>query len=115
MKEAPLGKKVNYSFKYDPSLLFPIPRIMSREKSDLPTKPSFHGVDIWNCYELSWLNSKGKPEIAIARLFFSDLCACFKAAKTSGLNTVFACMQSLLTKFITFFVEIAFIPLYTPP
>jgi 7-cyano-7-deazaguanine reductase len=27
----------------------------------------FMGVDIWNAYELSWLGSKGKPEVAIAQ------------------------------------------------
>ncbi|MFM9114241.1 MAG: NADPH-dependent 7-cyano-7-deazaguanine reductase QueF, partial [Polynucleobacter victoriensis] len=26
----------------------------------------FFGVDIWNAYELSWLNAKGKPQLAIA-------------------------------------------------
>jgi len=26
----------------------------------------FFGVDIWNAYELSWLNHKGKPQIGIA-------------------------------------------------
>lgn len=26
----------------------------------------FVGVDIWNAFELSWLNKKGKPQIALA-------------------------------------------------
>ncbi|MBC7685877.1 MAG: NADPH-dependent 7-cyano-7-deazaguanine reductase QueF, partial [Bdellovibrionales bacterium] len=28
----------------------------------------FFGVDIWNAYELSWLNMRGKPQVAIATI-----------------------------------------------
>jgi len=63
-----LGQATPYPDQYDPSLLFPIPRSENRLKLDL--KPMqvlpFVGVDIWNAYELSWLNSKGKPQIALA-------------------------------------------------
>ncbi|XVN41805.1 MAG: NADPH-dependent 7-cyano-7-deazaguanine reductase QueF [Rickettsia endosymbiont of Argas persicus] len=61
-----LGKKSNYKDSYDKTLLFKIPRSNNRielgiNNSDLP----FHGIDIWNAYELSWLNKKGKPNVAI--------------------------------------------------
>ena len=49
-------------------MLFPIDRAGQRTnllKSDQSTLP-FFGVDIWNAYELSWLNAKGKPQIALA-------------------------------------------------
>jgi 7-cyano-7-deazaguanine reductase len=65
LQQSPLGKQSHYINTYHPSLLFPIPRHLAREAmgiSDLP----FNGVDIWTGYELSWLNSKGKPEIAMA-------------------------------------------------
>jgi 7-cyano-7-deazaguanine reductase len=68
----PLGKPAIYKDQYDPSLLYPIARIAKRE--ELGIKPSktgtlpFFGVDLWNCYELSWLNPKGKPQVAIAVL-----------------------------------------------
>jgi len=61
LHEAPLGKKVEISTHYDPGLLFPIPR---------GRKPKFFGVDIWNGYELSWLDAKGKPHVAIGEFVF---------------------------------------------
>jgi 7-cyano-7-deazaguanine reductase len=68
MSTLPLGQTTQYPDQYDPSLLFPIPRSENRLK--LGTKPDqalpFVGVDIWNAYELSWLNQKGKPQIALA-------------------------------------------------
>lgn len=64
-----LGKSVNYCDTYSPSLLFPIRRKEKREEIGINEKQlPFHGVDIWNVYELSWLNSKGKPLVAIAEL-----------------------------------------------
>lgn len=62
-----LGKTVGYADKYDPTLLQSVPRSLSRNEIRLPSELPFHGVDIWNGYELSWLNSKGKPIIAILR------------------------------------------------
>jgi 7-cyano-7-deazaguanine reductase len=49
-------------------LLFPIPRSENRLKLNIkPNRPlPFVGVDIWNAFELSWLNKKGKPQIALA-------------------------------------------------
>ena len=61
-----LGKSVIGSAHYDPGLLFPIARIIGREALGLTGAPPFHGVDIWNAYELSWLDPRGKPQVAIA-------------------------------------------------
>ncbi len=61
-----LGEKVHYPTKYNPALLFPIPRVVSRVKIKL--KSIFYGFDIWNCYELSWLNPKGKPVVRILEM-----------------------------------------------
>src|SRR5690242_9364497 len=63
---SPLGKTVTYQDQYDASLLFPIPRKGKREEigvdeAHLP----FSGADLWTGYELSWLNPKGKPQVAI--------------------------------------------------
>ncbi|MET0356896.1 MAG: NADPH-dependent 7-cyano-7-deazaguanine reductase QueF [Cellvibrio sp.] len=63
---SPLGQKTAYISKYDASLLFPIPRTESRQALGLTTNLPFYGVDIWTGYELSWLNAKGKPEVAVA-------------------------------------------------
>jgi len=63
---SPLGKATEYQSHYAPELLFPIPRQLKRSEigivdSALP----FVGEDLWNAYELSWLNAKGKPVVAV--------------------------------------------------
>lgn len=63
---SPLGQKTAYISSYDASLLFPIARSESRKLLDIVTDLPFYGYDIWTGYELSWLNSKGKPEVAVA-------------------------------------------------
>ncbi|QNM97914.1 NADPH-dependent 7-cyano-7-deazaguanine reductase QueF [Chitinimonas koreensis] len=63
---SPLGKTSAYVEHYDPSLLFPIPRLAKREEIGVPAALPFFGADIWNAYELSWLNRRGKPQIALA-------------------------------------------------
>ncbi len=64
-KDLTLGKHVSYVETYSPELLQPVPRSVGREAISLPYVLPFDGVDIWNGYELSWLNEKGKPVIAI--------------------------------------------------
>lgn len=65
-QEIPLGKQVEYPSQYQPKLLFPVARQLKRDGIDIQGQLPFHGTDIWNAYELSWLNSKGKPQVAIA-------------------------------------------------
>lgn len=62
-----LGKSVTYIEKYAPELLQAVPRSMNRQELDIVASQPFSGCDIWNGYELSWLNSKGKPQVAILR------------------------------------------------
>lgn len=66
-EHSPLGKPSAYKTEYDPTLLFPIPRQPKRTEIGLAEgKPlPFFGVDIWNAYEVSWLNLKGKPQVAL--------------------------------------------------
>jgi len=64
-----VGQKVEYITTYTPSLLNSIPRADQRQSlginaDDLP----FKGLDIWNAFEFSWLNLKGKPEVAMLQL-----------------------------------------------
>ena len=66
-----LGKAVVYPAHYEPTLLLPLSRADNRQllglvTSDLP----FCGADIWNAYELSWLNPKGLPQVARGRFIF---------------------------------------------
>ena len=63
---SPLGRPVTYRDTYSPDLLFPISRQPKRDEigvrgEDLP----FVGEDLWNAYELSWLDPRGKPVVAI--------------------------------------------------
>ena len=69
-KELLLGKHTEYVFEYDKSLIFPISRDQNRAKLPMPSEKvngvlPFYGFDIWTGYEVSWLNLKGKPQVAI--------------------------------------------------
>lgn len=67
MLESPLGKKTTYISHYQRDLLFPIPRKVKRDEIRVPDRLPFKGIDIWNAYELSWLNLKGKPVVALGQ------------------------------------------------
>ena len=68
-EHSPLGKDTTYTEQYDPTLLFPIARRLAREAIGIGETLPFFGTDIWNAYELSWLNARGKPQVAIATFF----------------------------------------------
>lgn len=61
--------KQEYVTMYTPSLLESIPRQNQRKTLGIAdgTLP-FKGLDIWNAYEFTWLNRKGKPEVAVAQM-----------------------------------------------
>ncbi|MEF1283884.1 NADPH-dependent 7-cyano-7-deazaguanine reductase QueF [Vibrio sp. M250220] len=63
-----LGQKTEYSNQYDPSLLQPVPRSLNRDDLELGDSLPFQGCDIWTLYELSWLNDKGLPQVAIGEV-----------------------------------------------
>jgi len=65
-EHSPLGKDTAYADRYDPRLLFPIPRADKRAEIGIAESLPFHGVDVWNAYELSWLDLRGKPQVAMA-------------------------------------------------
>jgi 7-cyano-7-deazaguanine reductase len=65
---SPLGKAVAYATQYDSSLLFPMARKPKRDELGLSGTLPFFGIDIWNAYEVSWLNMRGKPQIAIVSI-----------------------------------------------
>ncbi|WP_040571930.1 NADPH-dependent 7-cyano-7-deazaguanine reductase QueF [Shewanella benthica] len=66
-----LGKATGYQAEYDASLLQGVPRKLNRDAIELNESLPFHGTDIWTGYELSWLNAKGKPVVAIAEFQLS--------------------------------------------
>lgn len=62
-----LGKTTAYADQYDAGLLQAVPRALGRDDIGLdPQALPFVGQDIWHGYELSWLNAKGKPMVALA-------------------------------------------------
>ena len=66
----PLGKTTDYKTEYDPGLLCPVPRRLKRDELGLEGTLPFSGVDIWNAFELSWLDPKGKPVVAMGEFRF---------------------------------------------
>ena len=99
-----LGKPAPYKDLYDASLLFPIPRLAKREEIGLPATLPFMGADLWTAYELSWLNPRGKPQVAIAHVTVP--CETpniiesksFKLYLNSYNNTVFADADAVLAR-----------------
>ncbi|PKH19983.1 NADPH-dependent 7-cyano-7-deazaguanine reductase QueF [Enterobacterales bacterium CwR94] len=64
-----LGKPTEYHDSYDASLLQAVPRALNREPLGLfPDNLPFQGADIWTLYELSWLNAKGVPQVAVGEV-----------------------------------------------
>lgn len=66
----PLGKEVAHSREYHPGHLYPVARSEGRREIGLGETLPFSGADIWNAYEISWLNKHGRPEIAIGQFVF---------------------------------------------
>jgi 7-cyano-7-deazaguanine reductase len=63
-----LGKPTFYADQYDASLLFPIARAPQRADLGLGASLPFLGADLWTAFELSWLNTRGKPQVALAHI-----------------------------------------------
>ena len=66
-----LGKSTEYCSEYNPNLLQAVPRSLNRDDLSLQSNNlPFIGEDVWYGYELSWLNNKGKPIVAVAEFRF---------------------------------------------
>lgn len=68
MNDTPLGKEVSYSSHYSPSLLVPVARSETRHSIGLHDDLPFTGIDIWNAWELTWLDRSGRPRIGAATI-----------------------------------------------
>ncbi len=66
----PLGKPTAYRDEYDAGLLCPFPRAPKRAELGLEGGLPFQGFDLWNAYELSWLDARGKPVVGLAEFRF---------------------------------------------
>ena len=99
--QSPLGKASPYADQYDPGLLFPIARAPKRSEIGITGSVPFVGADLWTAFELSWLNERGKPQVALAH--FTVPCETpnivesksFKLYLNSFNNTRFATAQDV--------------------
>ena len=66
--EIRLGRSVSFPDRYAPELLFAIPRAKQRAAIGLGEELPFRGVDIWNAWELTWLDRRGMPRVASAAI-----------------------------------------------
>ncbi|MDY6215961.1 NADPH-dependent 7-cyano-7-deazaguanine reductase QueF [Actinobacillus porcinus] len=67
LNDLKLGQKTEYKAEYDRTLLQPVPRALNRDGLGITAQQPFtQGCDIWTAYEISWLNPKGLPQVAIA-------------------------------------------------
>ena len=66
--QSPLGKASAYADQYDASLLFAMPRAPKRAELGIDGTPPFFGADMWTAFELSWLNLRGKPQLALVHI-----------------------------------------------
>jgi 7-cyano-7-deazaguanine reductase len=80
--DMPLGRDVAYPDAYAPELLHAISRVPNRAELGIGATLPFHGVDIWNAYELSWLDARGKPEVAIAQFRIPAVSPCIIESKS---------------------------------
>ena len=103
-QQSQLGKVTPYVDQYDPGLLFPIARADKRAEIGIQGAAPFLGADMWTAFELSWLNPRGKPQVAIAH--FTVPCETrniiesksFKLYLNSFNNTKFASSNEVKTR-----------------
>ncbi len=62
----PPDKRARDADVADSALLCPISRATKRQPLGLGSKLPFLGADLWTAFELSWLNPRGKPQVALA-------------------------------------------------
>jgi len=103
-EQSELGKSSTYVDLYDAALLFPIARRPKRDEIGLAATLPFFGADLWTAYELSWLNPRGKPQLAIARITLPAESTHIVESKSVKLylnsfnNTVFADATAVQTR-----------------
>lgn len=66
-----LGENTSYPKTYDSGILYPISRNLGRDEIKKHTDMTidFVGIDIWQAFEISWLNEIGVSQVAMAKFF----------------------------------------------
>jgi 7-cyano-7-deazaguanine reductase len=94
-EQSQLGQVSAYRDQYDASLLYPLARQTKRDELGIKSTLPFMGADLWTAYELSWLNPRGKPQVALAHITVPCETPCIVESKSFKLylgsfnNTVF--------------------------
>ncbi|WP_133140403.1 NADPH-dependent 7-cyano-7-deazaguanine reductase QueF [Legionella genomosp. 1] len=87
-QQSELGQSSEYDDHYNPERLFAIARAPKRKEIGIdPMALPFYGFDCWNHYEVSWLNEKGKPVVAIAEIIYD--CATPNIIESKSLKLYF--------------------------
>lgn len=87
-EQSELGRSSEYDAYYNPDRLFAIPRATKRKEIGIdPNRLPFYGFDCWNHYEVSWLNEKGKPVVALAEIIYD--CATPNIIESKSLKLYF--------------------------
>lgn len=84
-EQSTLGKQTDYDAHYNPDKLFPISRKVKRDEIGVPDVLPFFGFDLWNHYEVSWLNHHGKPVVAMAEISYGCDTPCIIESKSMKL------------------------------
>lgn len=64
----PLGRETGIPEGYSPGVLYPMSRVDHRDALGIRAALPFTGEDVWSAFEFSWLNARGKPEVAMVRV-----------------------------------------------
>lgn len=115
VNDSELGQKSIYDAQYNPERLYAIPRIGKRQEIGITGDSlPFKGFDCWNHYEVSWLNAKGKPKVAVAEIVYNCMTPYLVESKSLKLyfnsfnNTRFdsiASLEQTITKDLERFLE----------
>jgi 7-cyano-7-deazaguanine reductase len=65
LRGSPLGRATGYPDQHSPALLYSVARAPQRAALGITGRLPFSGVDQWTAYELTWLDSRGKPQVAL--------------------------------------------------
>ena len=82
-EQSQLGKATPYCDQYAPDMLYPIARQLQRAELGIAGRAlPFTGADLWTGYELSWLNLRGKPQVALVQVVVPCETPCIVESKS---------------------------------
>lgn len=104
LSQTPLIKGSIEAALHSPPSLCAVSRAVIRQSIGIPTPLPFEGVDVWNAFELSWLDPLGKPIVARAVFHIPCQSPCLIESKSLKLylhaisNTCFDSCEQVKTR-----------------